>query len=150
MCSRNSRPDHRVHPFAIWDSPVGLSTRDADPGPKRGISTGHTQPVTAPATLAHVSQPLGRAVSTSLPGLVASLRPWGVADAHWLPGPTGVPVVWLATTTEAQRRTLEVQAWLPAQVRILLLRAGVPPEDLSGIRVMFDSEQSRAALLDRG
>src|SRR5690349_1526721 len=94
-----------------------------DPGPKRGISTGHAQPTTAPDAFTtrppaasgepvdraarsrdvgggltarrrfgRVSHPLDRAVGTSLPGLVASLRAWGVADAHWLPGPDGVPV----------------------------------------------------------
>ena len=42
--------------------------------------------------------PLDRAVGTSLPSLVASLRAWGVTDAHWLPGPAGLPVVWLATS----------------------------------------------------
>jgi hypothetical protein len=96
-----------------------------------------------------MSQPLGRAVGTSLPGLVASLLAWGVTDAHWLPGPDGIPVVWLGTATEAQRETLEAQHWLPTQVRMLLLRHGVPPEEISGVRVMFDSEQGRAALLDR-
>jgi hypothetical protein len=90
-----------------------------DPGPKRGISTGHAQPVTALVALVGVSQ-------------------------------TGFPVVWLATGTETQRRTLEVQGRLPTQVRMMLLRAGVPREDLSGIRVMVDSEQGRTALLDRG
>jgi hypothetical protein len=96
-----------------------------------------------------MSQPLGRAVGTSLPGLVASLLAWGVTDAHWLPGPDGVPVVWLATATEAQRQTLQAQAWLPTQVRMLLMRGGVLPEQVSGVRVMFDSEQGREALLDR-
>jgi hypothetical protein len=96
-----------------------------------------------------MSQPLGRAVGTSLLGLVASLRAWGVTDAHWLPGPTGVPVVWLATGTEAQRLTLEAQGWLPTQVRMLLMRHGVPPEQVSDVRVMFDSQQGRDALLDR-
>jgi hypothetical protein len=43
-----------------------------------------------------------------------------------------------------------VQGRLPTQVRMMLLRAGVPREDLSGIRVMVDSEQGRTALLDRG
>jgi hypothetical protein len=96
-----------------------------------------------------VSHPLDRAVGTSLPGLVASLRAWGVADAHCLPGPDGIPVVWLATATERQGRTLQAQHWLPTQVRMLLLRHGVLPEQISAIRVMFDSEEGRAALLDR-
>jgi hypothetical protein len=43
-----------------------------------------------------------------------------------------------------------VQGWLPTQVRMLLLRAGVPPEDLSGIHVMVDSDEGRATLLERG
>jgi len=96
-----------------------------------------------------MSQPLCRAVGASLPGLVASLRAWGVTEAHWLPGPTGLPVVWVATGTEAQRRVLERQGWLATQVRVLLLRHGVPPEELSDVRVMFDSEESRDALLDQ-
>src|SRR5689334_17853230 len=96
-----------------------------------------------------MSRPLDRAVGTSLPGLVASLRAWGVTEAHRLPGPDGVPVVWLATATERQRRTLEAQRWLPTQVRMLLLRHGVLPEQVSAVRVMFDSEEGRAALLER-
>ena len=96
-----------------------------------------------------MSHPLSRAVGTSLPGLVASLRPWGVTDAHWLPGPTGIPVIWLATGTEAQRQTLQAQAWLPTQVRALLLRHGVLPEQVSDVQVMFDSGEGREALLDR-
>jgi hypothetical protein len=94
-----------------------------------------------------MSQPHGREVGLALPGLVASLRSWGVTDAHWLPGPAGTPVLWLATATEAQRHTLEGQTWLPTQVRMLLLRHGVPPETISDVAVMLDSAQSQAALL---
>jgi hypothetical protein len=43
----------------------------------------------------------------------------GVTRAHWLPGPDGEPVLWLTTSTDEQRHTLERQGWLPAQVRIL-------------------------------
>ena len=33
----------------------------------------------------------GRNVGHAIPGLVASLLPWGVTGAHWLPGPDGEP-----------------------------------------------------------
>jgi hypothetical protein len=96
-----------------------------------------------------MSRSLDRAVGTAIPGLVASLRPWGVVDAHWLTGPSGSPVLWLATATEEQRHTLEAQPWLATQVRMLFLRYGAAPESISGVRVMLESEQSRDALLDR-
>ncbi|WP_151083910.1 hypothetical protein [Nocardioides cynanchi] len=96
-----------------------------------------------------MSRAAGRDVGNAIPGLVASLLPWGVTGAHWLPGPDGEPVLWLTTATQEQHLALERQGWLPAQVRILLMRYGVPHEDVSGVRVMFDSEQGIAALLDR-
>jgi hypothetical protein len=96
-----------------------------------------------------MSRAAGRNVGHAIPGLVASLLPWGVTRAHWLPGPDGEPVLWLTTSTEEQRHTLERQGWLPAQVRILLMRYGVPHETVDGVRVMFDSEEGNQALLDR-
>jgi len=96
-----------------------------------------------------MSRAAGRDVGHAIPGLVASLLPWGVIAAHWLPGPDGEPVLWLTTATEEQHRTLERQDWLPAQVGILLMRYGVPHESVGGVRVMFDSEQGIATLLDR-
>jgi hypothetical protein len=90
----------------------------------------------------------GRNVGHAIPGLVASLLPWGVTGAHWLPGPDGEPVLWLATSTEEQRHTLERQGWLSAQVRILLMRYGVPHESVNAVRLMFESEQGIAELLD--
>jgi|SRR5512141_1762553 hypothetical protein len=95
-----------------------------------------------------MSRAPGRNVGHAIPGLVASLLPWGVTRAHWLPGPDGEPVLWLTTSTEAERETLERQGWLSAQVRIILMRYGVPHETVGGVRIMFDSEQSIAALLD--
>ena len=96
-----------------------------------------------------MSPPLGRAVATTLPDLVASLRAWGVTDAHWLPGPHGVPVPGLAPGTESERTTLEAQGWLATQVRVLLLRHGVSPEQVGDVRVMSEAGEGREALLDR-
>ena len=90
---------------------------------------------------------LERAIGQAIPGLVASLGAWGVTGAHWLPGPDGSPVLWLATTTDAQRESLQRQAWLVAQVKILLIRHGAPHETLDTVPVMFDSEQAIRALL---
>lgn len=95
-----------------------------------------------------MSDQLGRAVGNAIPGLVASLRAWGVTGAHWLPGTDGAPVLWLGAGTDEQVRSLTSQGWLVAQVRVLLLRHGVPHEDLDRIVIMFDSEQSIQALLD--
>ena len=95
-----------------------------------------------------MSGALGRAVGTAIPGLIGSLLPWGVVDAHWLPGPAGRPVLWLVTGTEEQRQVLEAQPWLATQVRMLLLRHGVAPEAVSGVQVMLESEESHDTLLD--
>lgn len=94
------------------------------------------------------SRRLEQAVGNAIPGLVASLRAWGVTGAHWLPGPDGSPVLWLAIGTDAQKETLESQGWLVAQVRMLLMRHGVPHETLRDVAVMFDSEESIQTLLD--
>ena len=94
-----------------------------------------------------MTRSLGGSVGTAIPALVASLLPWGVTDAHWLTGPGGRPVLWLATTTEEQRVTLARQPWLATHLRMLLMRHGVQPEDVPAVRLMLDSEEAREALL---
>jgi hypothetical protein len=95
-----------------------------------------------------VTDDLGRPVGWAIPAVVASLAPWGVTGAHWLPGPHGDPVLWLATRTELQRVVLEAQPWLSAQLHVVLLRYGVAPEDMPQVRVMLESEQDHARLLE--
>jgi hypothetical protein len=94
-----------------------------------------------------MTRSLGSAVGTAIPGLVASLLPWGVTDGHWLAGAGGRPVLWLATGTEEQRLILEAQTWLPTHIRMMLLRHGVQPEQVADVRLMLESAQSHDALL---
>ena len=91
---------------------------------------------------------LSRAVQNAIPGLVASLGGWGVTGAHQLPASDGFPVLWLTTATDDQRDLVACQGWLPAQVHMLLLRGGVQPESVARVRVMFDSQEALARLLD--
>jgi hypothetical protein len=79
--------------------------------------------------------------------LVASLGSWGVGSGHWLPDRDGQPVVWLRTRTRAQRRALESQVWLRAQVQTILTRLGVPHETVWHVRLELTSAEDEAELL---
>lgn len=88
-----------------------------------------------------------RRVQESMLPMMASLGSWGVQDAHWLPDREGEPVVWLRTWTRSQRRTLESQVWLTAQVQTILTRLSVPYETVRRVRVELTSVEDEADLL---
>ncbi len=87
-------------------------------------------------------------VRQSIPAILASLAPWGVGEAHCLPGTDDKPVLWLGVTSDAQRDAIVQQQWLGSQVHLMLLRNGVPPSRIGDVRVMFDSHESITRLLD--
>lgn len=91
---------------------------------------------------------LTRSVRQSIPAILASLAPWGVGEAHCLPGADENPVLWLGVTSDAQRDAIVQQQWLGSQVHLMLLRNGVPPSRIGDVRVLFDSHESIARLLD--
>jgi hypothetical protein len=91
---------------------------------------------------------LPRAVQDSIPGIVASLAPWGVTGAHQLPGPDGHPVLWLEISDEAERVAMQSQVWLSALVQVVLVRNGVPPHLADKLQVMFASRENTDRLLD--
>jgi hypothetical protein len=88
-----------------------------------------------------------RRVQEAMLPMAASLGSWGIESAHWLPDRDGQPVVWLRTRTRAQRRTLEAQVWLPAQVQTILTRLGVPHETVWRVRLELTSAEDEAELL---
>jgi hypothetical protein len=79
--------------------------------------------------------------------MVASLGSWGVESGHWLPDRDGQPVVWLRTRTRGQRRALENQVWLRAQVQTILTRLSVPHETVWRVRLELTSVEDEAELL---
>ncbi|MEO5853616.1 MAG: hypothetical protein ABIQ15_13990 [Nocardioides sp.] len=91
---------------------------------------------------------LRRSVDAAILPLLVSLGPWGVEEGHWLPDRDGKPVLWLRTRTEIQRVALEAQVWLPPQVAVLLARVGVPPVEVSRMRLEFTSGEAQDRLFD--
>lgn len=89
---------------------------------------------------------VGESVNASLVPLIASLAPWGVADAHWLPASDGSPVVWIRTGTRVERSCLEVQIWLRPQAQAMLSNLGVPHQIVSTLRVEITSAEDEASL----
>lgn len=89
-----------------------------------------------------------RAADAVITPLVASLGVWGVQQGHWLPARDGSPVLWLQTRTEAQRVALEGQVWLSAQLHVLLQRVGMPPHQVSGVRIEITSAEVEGSLWD--
>lgn len=80
--------------------------------------------------------------------IVASLAPWGVLEGHWLPDRAGDPVVWIRVGTEIERVLLEAQVWLLPQVRILLARVGLPPQQVMSSRLEVTSTEAQARLFE--
>ena len=65
-----------------------------------------------------VSDPVhARGLESAMPGLVASLRSWGMRAGHWLPDRNGESAFWQATQTEAQRIGPEAVPWLEGRWR---------------------------------
>jgi hypothetical protein len=89
-----------------------------------------------------------RSVDAALVPLVASLAPWGVEEAHWLPDRDGVPVVWVRVRTALQRVALQAQPWVLAQVQVTLSRLGVAPHVVLAARVEVTSAEDEAQLFD--
>ncbi|MEZ5093124.1 hypothetical protein [Nocardioides sp.] len=93
------------------------------------------------------SDQVRRSVDAALVPLVASLGPWGVTDAHWLPDRAGAPVVWLRTRTERERGSLAGQVWLLPQVQVTLTRLSVPHEIVWPLRLELTSYEAEQRLL---
>ena len=89
---------------------------------------------------------VARAVDAALVPLVASLGPWGVEEAHWLPDRGGAPVIWLRTRTQAQRRALQSQTWVAPQVQVTLTRLGLPHDLVWTVRIELTSVEAEDAL----
>ena len=58
--------------------------------------------------------------------------------------------MWLRTRTRAQRRALEKQVWLQAQVQTILTRLGVAHETVWKARLELTSAEDEAELLEEG
>ncbi|WP_107766136.1 hypothetical protein [Nocardioides terrigena] len=89
-----------------------------------------------------------RAADAAIVPLVASLAPWGVVEAHWLPDRNGEPVLWVRVGTELQRVTLEAQSWLLPQLHVILARMGMPSEKVMGSRLEVTSVEAETRLFE--
>jgi len=89
-----------------------------------------------------------RAADAAIVPLVASLAPWGVKEAHWLPDRDGVPVIWVRVGTELQRVALEAQSWLLPQMHVILARMGMPSEEVMGSRLEVTSAEAETRLFE--
>ena len=89
-----------------------------------------------------------RAADAAIVPLVASLAPWGVVEAHWLPDRAGTPVVWIRTATEAGRVAVESYAWVRPQVQVILARLGLPPEKVLALRLEVTSAEAEDLLFE--
>ncbi|WP_134767040.1 hypothetical protein [Nocardioides sp. 1609] len=86
------------------------------------------------------------AVDAALVPIVASLGPWGVEEAHWLPDRQGAPVIWLRVRRRAQAEALRRQVWLLPQVQVTLTRLGVGHDIVWNLRVEISSAEAEAEL----
>lgn len=91
---------------------------------------------------------LKRSVDAALVPIVASLAAWEVTEAHWLPDPDGVPVVFLRTRTEAQQASLAKQVWLLPQLQMTLTRLGATYAVVRSLRIEVTSAQAEARLFE--
>lgn len=87
-------------------------------------------------------------VDAALLPMVASLAPWGVEEAHWLPDRDGAPVIWVRVRTAAQRVALQAQPWVAPQLHVTLARMNVPYEQIRSARVEVSSAEEEARLFE--
>jgi hypothetical protein len=95
-----------------------------------------------------VDPQVSRSLREAVAGTVASLGSWGVVSMHWLPGTDGQPVIWLTTSTEAERAALEAAPWLTGQVTMLLIRAQAPYETWKRLRILVESQEAQRLLIE--
>jgi hypothetical protein len=83
-------------------------------------------------------------VKAAVPIMLRRLRPWGITNAYWFLGYHGEPVVWLATTTDAEKEALPPLSKLEEEVRASLSEVGVGQDLIKRAGVTYESEETVA------
>ena len=66
------------------------------------------------------------AIDGAVPGVVSKLKRYGVTGIHWFWSEQGAPVMWLVTTTDAEKSMVVERGMFATQVHAELSAAGVP------------------------
>lgn len=69
-----------------------------------------------------------RAVTAAVPAIVRALAGHGVTDAYWFLAYYGYPVIWLITSTDAEKADVAAHGFFRAEVLAALGGAGVAPD----------------------
>ena len=81
-------------------------------------------------------------MKAAVPLILKRLRPAGVTSVYWFLGYYGEPVIWLATTTDAEKEALPPLSVLEEEVRASLAEAGVRRDLINDTGVTYESEET--------
>ena len=82
------------------------------------------------------------AIARAVPRVVADLAEWGVTDVHWFVAFHGEPVLWLETTTDAEKAEVFAHDCFADRVRALLAEAGLPDDLAARAQVTVESAEA--------
>ena len=106
------------------------------------ISTGAAEGVGPRLRMMVQNRRTRRAVKDAIPRIVAMLESHGVKRVQWFLGFGGEPVIWLVTSTDAERDAVARQGFFREEVLAKLAEAGVGDPPLSKAGVTVESEES--------
>ena len=84
----------------------------------------------------------GTAVVAAVPVIIGSLAANGVTDVQWFLAFHGYPVVWLVTTSDAEKAVVAEHGFFRAEVLSALAEAGVAPDLLERVHVTVESQET--------
>jgi hypothetical protein len=82
------------------------------------------------------------AVQAATPTIVAALKRWGVTGLQFFLAFGGEPVIWLVTSTDAEKNDVANHGFFVGEVRTLLLEAGLAPELATRASVTVESQET--------
>ena len=82
------------------------------------------------------------AVAVAIPAIVAATAGQGVVDAHWFIAFHGYPVIWLVTTTDADKDEVAARGFFRPEVLVALRAAGVRSDLVDRTHVTVESQET--------
>ena len=82
------------------------------------------------------------AVTAAIPVIVGSLATHGVRDVQWFLAFHGYPVMWLMTSTDAEKATAVEHGFFRPEVLAALAQAGVAPDLVERAGVTVESQET--------
>jgi|EBPBio282013_DNA_FD.fasta_scaffold13737_5 hypothetical protein len=82
------------------------------------------------------------AVTSAVPVIIRSLAAHGVTDVQWFLAFHGYPVVWLVTSTDAEKATVVEHGFFRSQVLSALAGAGVARDLVERAGVTVESQET--------